>query len=151
MKKIIVLIMLVTLCISAYADKGDVTVGVQLYDNPKVSPNLFGGGASVRYEFSDYLRGRLAASVVSGSDIESGVDAALDIQWAFNPSNKFVIYVAAGVGYMTIEDISSVSFLFGPGFDYYINDNWGINLDIKGQIVSEGYGLPITLGVTYTF
>ncbi|MDE6340114.1 MAG: porin family protein [Muribaculaceae bacterium] len=151
MKKLIALFMFVALGINAYADKGDVTVGVHLYDNPKVDPNLFGGGVSVLYNFSDHFRGKAIASVISGSDVGCGVDAAVELQWGFNLGERFVLYPAIGGGYLNIDGLSGASFLIGPGCEYYINDNWGIGLDIRGQIMSEGAGLPITLGVTYTF
>lgn len=151
MKKLIVLFMFVALGISAYAEKGDVTVGAHLYDNPKIDPNLYGGGVSVLYNFSDHFRAKAIASVISGSDVGCGVDAAVEVQWAFNLGEHFVLYPAIGAGYLNIEDLSKAAFLIGPGCEYYINDHWGLGLDIRGQITGDGVGLPITLGVTYTF
>lgn len=67
----------------------------------------------------------------------------LTLQYHFTPDKAFSPYVGAGVNYsvMYAEDSGpgfsnlKIGNGVGPalqaGFDYWLNDNWGINLDVK--------------------
>ena len=65
------------------------------------------------------------------------------LQYHFMPEEKFSPYIGAGLNYSLFygenaadgfSDLNLDS-SFGPaaqaGFDYWINDNWGLNLDVK--------------------
>lgn len=67
----------------------------------------------------------------------------LTLQYHFAPDNKFSPYVGAGINYSMFygEDDDSgfqgldvhggFGYALQAGADYWINDRWGINLDIK--------------------
>ena len=127
------------------------SVGAYLYDNPKIDPNTFGCGIAFRYNITEPLRTKLSAAVLFAGDEGVGVDMSLDFQWTHPLGDKFLIYPSVGVGYLGVCDIANFSFLIGPGIEYLINNHLSIGFEFKGQITAEGVGLPITLGVDYTF
>lgn len=67
----------------------------------------------------------------------------LVLQYHFQPDKKFSPYIGAGINYSIFygeDEADGVSDLdidngFGlaaqAGFDYWINDNWGLNFDVK--------------------
>ena len=67
----------------------------------------------------------------------------LTLQYHFTPHSKFSPYIGAGVNYSLFygEDAKSgftdleIDGGWGvaaqAGFDYWMNDNWGLNLDVK--------------------
>lgn len=67
----------------------------------------------------------------------------LTVQYHFTPDSQFSPYVGAGLNYSWFygEDASSsftklgvdggLGYAVQAGFDYWINKNWGLNLDVK--------------------
>ncbi|MBL8641416.1 MAG: OmpW family protein [Alphaproteobacteria bacterium] len=67
----------------------------------------------------------------------------LTVQYHFTPDNQFSPYVGAGLNYSWFygEDSASpftkmgvdggLGYAVQAGFDYWINKNWGVNLDVK--------------------
>ena len=67
----------------------------------------------------------------------------LTLQYHFTPDETFSPYVGAGVNYTlryaeedgadtnTLEADGSFGYALQAGFDYWMNDNWGLNLDVK--------------------
>lgn len=67
----------------------------------------------------------------------------LTLQYHFTPDSKFSPYVGAGLNYSIFysEDAATgfnnlkvgngVGYALQAGADYWINDNWGVNLDVK--------------------
>ncbi len=65
------------------------------------------------------------------------------LQYHFNPQNAFSPYVGAGInysmfygedagkGFNNLDVDSGVGPALQAGFDYWINDHWGVNLDVK--------------------
>lgn len=101
---------------------------------------------------------------------------SLVLQYHFTDFGKFKPYVGAGVNYTRFfnrnhvldgaaeVDKSSVGLVAQVGFDYMINKNWGVNVDVKyirmdtdvrlgGQKIGRVDLNPITagVGVTYRF
>lgn len=152
MKKLLISLVCIISSLYAYAEQGDITIGAHLYDNPKIEGNAIGGGLSCRYSFTDNLRAKLSASFLTVSG-ESGIDASLDVQWAFTIGDNISLYPAFGAGFLNCGEVSSPTILFGAGAEYHINEQWGIGLDARAQVVTDGSGVgfPIALGVTYTF
>ena len=82
----------------------------------------------------------------------------LTLQYHFTPDNKFSPYVGAGINYSlfygeddgTGFDDLDVSGGFGlaaqAGFDYWLNDNWGVNFDVK--YVDLEVDVDVDLGTT---
>ena len=66
----------------------------------------------------------------------------LTLQYHFSPDQKFSPYVGAGLNYTlpyaekgagttTLQANGSFGYAFQVGTDYWINENWGINFDVK--------------------
>lgn len=67
----------------------------------------------------------------------------LMVQYHFTPDNQFSPYVGAGLNYsmfygedeaapFTDLDVDGgVGYALQAGFDYWLDDNWGLNLDVK--------------------
>jgi len=67
----------------------------------------------------------------------------LTLQYHFTPDETFSPYVGAGVNYTlpyaeedgadtnTLEADGGFGYALQAGFDYWMNDNWGLNLDVK--------------------
>lgn len=67
----------------------------------------------------------------------------LTLQYHFQPDEKFSPYVGAGInysmfysesdgtGFNNLDVNGGIGWAVQAGFDYWINDNWGINADIK--------------------
>lgn len=67
----------------------------------------------------------------------------LTLQYHFTPDQKFSPYIGAGLnyslfygedaatGFTDLEIDGGVGYAFQAGFDYWLNDNWGVNLDVK--------------------
>ncbi len=67
----------------------------------------------------------------------------LTLQYHFTPDNQFSPYVGAGInysyfygeddgtGFNDLEVTGGFGLAAQAGFDYWINDNWGFNMDVK--------------------
>lgn len=67
----------------------------------------------------------------------------LTLQYHFTPDSKFSPYVGAGINYTlpyaedngrdttALEADGSFGYALQAGADYWLNDNWGLNLDVK--------------------
>lgn len=67
----------------------------------------------------------------------------LTLQYHFQPEEKFSPYVGAGInysmfygeddgaGFNNLDVDGGLGWAVQAGFDYWINDNWGVNADIK--------------------
>ena len=102
----------------------------------------------------------------------------LTLQYHFMPKEKFSPYIGAGLnysifygedegtGFTDLDVDNGVGFAVQAGFDYWINDNWGVNFDAKyidldvDVSVNSGalnaYGVDIDpliigVGVSYRF
>ncbi len=67
----------------------------------------------------------------------------LTLQYHFQPEEKFSPYVGAGLnysmfygeddgdGFNNLDVDGGIGYAVQAGFDYWLNDNWGVNMDIK--------------------
>jgi len=67
----------------------------------------------------------------------------LTLQYHFQPDEKFSPYVGAGLnysmfygeddaaGFNNLDVDGGIGYAVQAGFDYWLNDNWGVNADIK--------------------
>lgn len=103
------------------------------------------------YFFTDHIAAELIAATAQ-HEVSAGVNdlgetmilpPTLTLQYHFTPDNAFSPYIGAGVNYSYFygEDDGAgfndldVTGGFGlaaqAGFDYWLNDNWGLNVDVK--------------------
>ena len=95
------------------------------------------------------------------------VDALFDLTnvfWDYNPERFYNCIVYGGIGIAgTGEEPTSTNFAgnFGVLNTFRLNQNWGLNLDLRGTLVGDSFDgeeggraegiLGLTVGVTYTF
>ena len=95
------------------------------------------------------------------------VDALFDLTnvfWEYNPERFYNCIVYGGIGVAgTGEEPTSTNFAgdFGVLNTFRLNQNWGLNLDLRGTLVGDSFDgevggraegiLGLTVGVTYTF
>ncbi|MGN7438957.1 MAG: OmpW/AlkL family protein [Alcanivorax sp.] len=113
--------------------------------------NAYAPEIDITYFFTEHVAAELIAATAKHTVSAGGnnlgdtwvLPPTLTLQYHFTPDNKFSPYVGAGINYTVFygEDDApgftdfNVGNGFGlavqAGFDYWINDNWGLNLDAK--------------------
>jgi len=80
------------------------------------------------------------------------------LQYHFTPDEKFSPYVGAGLnysmfygedeaaGFNSLDVDGGVGYALQAGFDYWINDHWGVNFDAK--YVDLEVDVDVNLGAT---
>ena len=127
-------------------EDADVNIGGELK-----AENAFVPEVDLTYFFTPHIAAELIAAT-SKHDIKYEGSAlgdawilppTLTLQYHFTPDNKFSPYLGAGVNYSIFyaEDAATgfhdldigngVGFALQAGSDYWINDHWGVNLDVK--------------------
>ena len=103
MKKSFVFLCVLAVSMSAFAQKGQKAIGLNLSYSPSLEKdfkvNNFGLYGKFQYGFTDNLRGELALGY-DFKDKEIGLfNAAVNFHYLFNVSEKVKIYPIVGVGY----------------------------------------------------
>lgn len=124
--------------------------GVALDGNIKVS-NAVVPEIDFTYFMTDHIAAELIAGTArhemdfNGANLGEAwiLPPTLTLQYHFTPDKAFSPYIGAGINYSMMygEDAGTgfsdlnVGNGVGPalqvGFDYWLNDNWGLNLDVK--------------------
>lgn len=123
-----------------------VSIGGEVDVGNRLAPEI-----DLTYFFTDNIAAELIAATTkhelkhsSGADLGSAwiLPPTLTLQYHFMPKSAFSPYVGAGVNYSMFygENDGDIADLevdggFGvaaqAGFDYWVNENWGVNLDVK--------------------
>lgn len=171
MKKlfIIALMMFVGMSVQAQSIKGDMAAGVNVAYGTKDGFSNFGIGAKFQYNFTDALRIEPSATYFFKKDYVSMWDVNVNLHYLFNVAEKFQLYPLAGVslvgakvsydgfsyGGYEIEGASAsetkFGFNVGAGAQYWLTETFGLNLDIKYQIVSDFDRPVFSLGGVFKF
>ncbi|QQG35781.1 MAG: OmpW family protein [Micavibrio aeruginosavorus] len=106
----------------------------------------------ISYFFTDHIAAELILATAQHQvnytgDINLGdtmiLPPTLTLQYHFMPDSNFSPYIGAGLNYsifysedsgtgFTDLDIDGgLGYALQAGFDYWLNDNWGINMDVK--------------------
>lgn len=160
MKKVLAVIAVCVMAIGpGYAQKGEMTAGVQFQVGAGKGLANPGLGAKFSYSITDPWR--LAASVDYDFKVKntSVWDINIDAHYQFFFGQGFRVYPLLGftiVGYhatapksvqtlysllgMKAHSVNTtcVGMNIGGGFQYDINDAWGVYTEVKGQCVSRG-------------
>ena len=112
----------------------------------KITPEI-----DVTYFFTPNIAAELIAAT-SEHQIDAGatdvgnawiLPPTLTLQYHFTPDQKFSPYVGAGLNYSMfygedagpglndLEVDGGVGYAVQAGFDYWLNENWGLNFDVK--------------------
>lgn len=149
--------------IGIFADGDGVVNGTALQTDvgDAVTPEL-----DVTYFFNDHIAAELIAATAQHS-ISAGsndlgetwiLPPTLTLQYHFQRDEKFSPYVGAGLnysyfygedagtGFSDLDVDGGVGYALQAGFDYWFNDNLGLNLDVK--YVDLDVDVDVNLGAT---
>ena len=121
----------------------------------------------VTYFFTNNIAAELIAAT-SEHEVDAGafnlgeawiLPPTLTLQYHFTPERKFSPYVGAGLnysifygesdgaGFSNLDVDGGVGYAVQAGFDYWLDDNWGLNFDAK--YVSLDIDVDVDLGATH--
>jgi outer membrane protein len=124
---------------------------LSISDKAKVDNNIV-PELDISYFFTDHIAAELILATTkhhvttkNGLDLGTAwvLPPTLTVQYHFMPDNAFAPYVGAGVNYTMyynedngasvnkLQLKNDVGLALQAGFDYWLNDNWGLNLDVK--------------------
>ena len=166
MKKILTLVCAMMLGLGfaqAQVSQGETAAGVNL---------LFGSwneslgiGARFQYGILDQLRTEVSVNHYFARKHRSCWDINLNAHYLLNVSNhQFYFYPLAGINYTMTNDkkkpdeypngkgeSNHIGLNVGAGFEYELNDHFGVNLEYRHTIVRKVDQGVIGLGVNYKF
>lgn len=124
---------------------------VNIGGDVKVSNSL-----AAEVDLTYFLTDHIATEIIAGTthhDLEHTSGAKLGetwllpptvtVQYHFTPHEKFSPYVGAGLnyslfydekpaaGFIDLDIDNGIGYAAQAGFDYWLNENWGLNLDVK--------------------
>lgn len=176
MKKVLLTLVMCTLALVGYAQKGEMAASAQFMLG--VGQGITSPGLGAKFSYSVTDPWRLAASFDYGFRNKgiSNWDINVDAHYQFFFGKGFRAYPLAGftiMGYNTRVSISGdegffgdyeideatykanttcFGFNIGGGFQYDINDSWATFTEMKGQIVSQhGSRFVWAIGGSYKF
>lgn len=128
-------------------EKSDVNIGGDAHVGDAITPEV-----DLTYFITDHIgveaiAGTAQHKLTYTGDVDIGdvwiLPPTVTLQYHFTPDNAFSPYLGAGINYSMFygeeegagfDDLDvdgGVGFALQVGFDYWINDNWGVNLDVK--------------------
>ncbi len=127
-----------------------------------VTPEL-----DVSYFFTKNIAAELIAATsehgITAGGLELGdawiLPPTLTLQYHFAPDNAFSPYIGAGLnyslfygendgpGFSNLKVDGGVGYAVQAGFDYWLSDNWGLNLDVK--YIKLDVDVDVDLGATH--
>ncbi len=149
--------------IGIFADGGGRVVenGLKTDVGNAVTPEL-----DISYFFTDHLAAELIAATAE-HEVDAGafnlgntmiLPPTLTLQYHFMPEKKFSPYIGAGLnysvfygekdgtGFSNLDVKNGVGYAVQAGFDYWLNDNWGLNFDAK--YIDLDVDVSVDLGAT---
>lgn len=148
--------------------KGDVTltpfVGGHLFEgNQNIDSDAFSVGLGMAYNLTDHWTAEGVFKFINADEDMPGnnddIDGRLyhvDALYHFNPTGKFVPYLAAGVGGITLDgnpDGPETSALvnYGAGLKYYFTEKIALRGDVRHLVTFDKHYNNMTYGVGLTF
>ena len=154
MKKVLFIACLMLMSVGAFAQKGNMTLGLQ--GNYMIdSPNNFGIGAGVGYELIDNLRGVAEFNYLLKKDYVSFWNGEVNVEYLFKVGDGFTIYPLAGLDILgwSVENGGSDSKLglnLGVGAEYAISEKLSLKAEYNYKTNYDGWSL-LKLGVVIPF
>lgn len=165
MKKRLMAVLMAATTLTAYAQKGEFSLGAGF--SYGFNEHEVGAGLKVQYSFTQRLRGELSANYwidtenLAGDYTSSVWDLNLNAHYLFPLKRAWTLYPLAGVVCRTVT-IGSVPYASGGTYAYWganlgggieksFGKHWKVCAELKGQLI-EGYSQVILgLGVAYRF
>ena len=167
MKKILVLCVMAMAMLMANAESGEWAVGGQVVYGSKAE--TAGLGLHLKYNLTDAFRANLSSNYYFKHDGVSAFDVNLEGNYLFNVGEKVRVYPLAGVvlgiwhadgidvsyGGMDLgvdgQTDSKLGCNLGGGIDYLMGEHWGLNAEVKYQIISHASQVVFGIGASYRF
>jgi len=179
MKKLFLMLCAALVSVGAFAQKGEQRVGLNLNYGTEIS-NV-GLGAKYQYGITDAIRLEGSFDYFFKKDGASMWDINVNAHYLFPFAEKFAVYPLVGLTYShwkldgidygsefegmspeeqeewgitDLEESSSASKFgvnLGAGVQYAINDRWGVNFEVKYQLISDFDQAVFGIGATYKF
>ena len=167
MKKILLVLMMATAMLMANAESGEWAVGGQMVYGSKAE--TAGLGLHLKYNLTDAFRASLSSNYYLKHDGVSAFDVNLEGNYLFDLSEKVRVYPLAGVvlGIWHADGVnvsyggmdfgvdgqtdSKFGCNLGGGIDYLMGDHWGLNAEVKYQIISHASQVVFGIGASYRF
>lgn len=172
MKRFLMLAILVTSSVCAFAQKGEKSAGINL--NFGTTAKNVGLGAKFQYGITDAIRIEPSLTYYFGG---SGmIDITANAHYVFNIVPKFNVYPLVGIGmdmcrYETVdlgdsfddllmggdfetkhETDACFKFNFGAGAEYDITSRIAMGLELRYEVISGGYSqFVVGIGAKYKF
>ena len=168
MNKILLLFVMATTMMMANAESGEWAFGGQVVYGSKAK--TAGIGPHVKYCFTDALRANLSGNYYFKRHGVNAYDVNLEANYLFDLGEKVRLYPLAGVALgIWHADATDVLMFGGPsvhvdgqtdtkvggnvggGIDYLISDHFGLNAEVKYQIISHASQVVFGIGASYRF
>ena len=167
MKKIVLFLVMAAAMLMANAESGEWNVGGQVVYGTKAE--TAGLGLHVKKCLTDAFRLNLSSNYYFKHAGVSAFDVNLEGNYLFNVGEKVRVYPLAGVcvgiwhadginvsnGEISIgvdsQTESKVGGNLGGGIDYLLTDHFGLNAEVKYQIISHASQVVFGIGASYRF
>jgi outer membrane protein X len=167
MKKIILILVMAAATLMAQAESGEWNVGGQVVYGTKAE--TAGIGLHVKNCLTDAFRASLSSNYYFKHAGVSAFDVNLEANYLFDVGEKVRVYPLAGVviGIWHADGIdvsyggmnfgvdgqteSKVGANLGGGIDYLVSDHFGLNAEVKYQIISHASQVVFGIGASYRF
>ncbi len=169
-----ILVAALVACSVGAQEKGDMAAGLNLSYGLHSNYKNFGIGAKFQYNITDAIRIEPSASYFLKKDYVSMWDINANVHYLFHVGDGFVIYPLAGLTLLGVKadigdalgeweetaeeygvetDASESKFgvNLGGGAQYWLTENFALNLEIKYQLVSDFDRPVISLGGVFKF
>lgn len=167
MKKILITILVAMAVMTASAESGEWAVGGQVVYGSKAE--TAGIGLHVKNCLTDAFRLSLSSNYYFEHEGVNAFDVNLEANYLFNLGEKVRVYPLAGVvlGVWHADGVnvsyggmdfgvdgqtdSKFGANLGGGIDYLLGDHWGLNAEVKYQIISHASQVVFGIGASYRF
>ena len=167
MKKIFLVLMMAMTLMMGHAESGEWNVGGQVVYGSKAE--TAGIGLHVKNCLTDAVRASLSGNYYLKHEGVSAFDINLEANYLFGLGERVRVYPLAGVvlgiwhadgidvsyGGMDFSADGATDSKFGAnlggGIDYLVSDHFGLNAEVKYQIISHASQVVFGIGASYRF
>ena len=147
--------------------KGDITltpfIGGHVFEGNQNVDDAFSVGLGMAYNLTEHWTTEGVFKFIDTEEDLTGSDEDIngrlyhvDALYHFNPTGKFVPYLAAGVGGITLEDNpdgpeTSALVNYGAGLKYYLSEKVALRGDVRHLVTFDRHYNNMTYAVGLTF
>ncbi len=167
MKKLLLLFVMVAAVMTANAEGGEWAAGGQVVYGTKAE--TAGIGLHLKHCFTDAIRANLSSNYYFKHQGVNAFDVNLEANYLFSVGEKVRLYPLAGV-VLGIWHADGVNVSYGGldfgvdgqtdskfggnvggGIDFPLSDHWGLNAEVKYQMISHASQVVFGVGASYRF